>query len=126
MKPCPVKLSLPKFEIFSSFLLNDVLTRLGVELAFTDGAQFDRMFSDPQVQAHISKVIQKARIAVDEWGTEAAAVTVVEMVKNSGFFGDDVVDFNCSHPFAFFIAEKSSGVILFEGALWNPAIGTEF
>ena len=126
MKPCPVKLSLPKFEILSSFLLNDVLTRLGVELAFTDGAQFDRMFSDPQVQAHISKVIQKARIAVDEWGTEAAAVTVVEMVKNAGFFGEDVVDFNCSHPFAFFIAEKSSGVILFEGALWNPAIGTEF
>ena len=100
--------------------------KLGVKRAFGGDAQFDRMFSDPQVQAFISKVIQKARISVAEWGTEAAAVTIVELEKNAGFFGEDVVDFNCNHPFVYLIAEKSSGVILFEGTLWNPNQITEF
>lgn len=126
MKFCPVNLSLPKFEISSSFLLNEALMKLGVKHAFGGDAQFDRMFSDPQVQAFISKVIQKARINVNEWGTEAAAVTIVEMDKNAGFFGEDVVDFNCNHPFVYLIAEKTSGVILFEGTLWNPDKITEF
>lgn len=116
LKPVTVQLSLPKFEASSSYLLNEALAQMGAERAFSGQAQFDRMFNDPQVQAHISKVLQKARISVDEWGTEAAAVTIVEMEKNAGFFGEDVVEFNCNHPFAYFIAERSSGIILFEGA----------
>ena len=119
LKPRTVLLSLPKFETSSSFLLNETLQALGIERAFSLEAQFDRMFDDPRVDAMINKVIQKARIAVAEWGTEAAAVTVVEMVEKSAFPGDDPVQFTCDHPFAWFIAEKTSGVILFEGAYWG-------
>ena len=66
----------------------------------------------------IEKVIQKARISVSEWGTEAAAVTVVEMAgKNSADFGEPKrVYFYADHPFVFLIGESTSGAILFEGA----------
>ena len=116
LKQREVILSLPKFEIASSYSLKDALQSLGVEQAFGMQARFDRMFANPDVDAYISKVIQKARIAVAEWGTEAAAVTVVEMAEKSSMPSEDIVRFTCDHPFAWLIAECSSGVVLFEGA----------
>ena len=112
-----VILSLPKFETSSGYRLNDALKQLGMKRAFTDTAQFDRMFADPRIQACIDIVIQKARISVTEWGTEAAAVTVVGMKANSAAPGEEPpVYFTCDHPFAYLIAEKTSGTILFAGA----------
>jgi serpin B len=92
------------------------LQKLGMTQAFTSAAQFDRMFADPAVQACIDMVIQKARISVTEWGTEAAAVTVVGMMESSAYNPEPPVDFICNHPFAYLIAEKTSGTILFAGA----------
>jgi serpin B len=111
-----VNLSLPRFETSSSYSLNEALQKLGMTQAFTSAAQFDRMFADPAVQACIDMVIQKARISVTEWGTEAAAVTVVGMKESSAYNPEPPVDFICDHPFAYLIAEKTSGTILFAGA----------
>lgn len=116
LKERDVNLALPKFETSSSFQLNDALKKLGLQRAFTGEAQFDRMFQDPDLEAYIDYVIQKARISVAEWGTEAAAVTVVAMAKESAMPIESPVDFICNHPFAYLIAEKSSGTILFAGA----------
>ena len=120
LKDTEIILSLPKFETSSDFDLNETLQALGVKTAFKSGV--DRMFA-PQngqpVEAVISKVIQKARIGVAEWGTEAAAVTVVEIAATSAGPGEDEpkpVVFTCNHSFAWLIAEKTSGAILFEGA----------
>ena len=115
MKTREIILSLPKFETSSSFNLNDALKALGVKEAFTDEAKFDLMFQNPEVQAFIDKVIQKARITVAEWGTEAAAVTVVAMAGNA-LPADPPVYFTCDHPFAYLITEETSGTILFAGA----------
>lgn len=76
------------------------------------------MFDKPGYYFWIEKVIQKARISVAEWGTEAAAVTVVEMVGESAAGpGEEPkrVNFYADHPFAFAIGEATSGTILFEG-----------
>lgn len=117
MKTHDVELALPKFETSSSFRLNDALQKLGMQRAFTGAAQFDRMFADPDLRACIDFVIQKARISVAEWGTEAAAVTVVGMKEASaGPGGEPPVYFICDHPFAYLIAENTSGAILFAGA----------
>lgn len=116
LKNRSVNLSLPRFETSSSYRLNDALQKLGMTQAFTSAAQFDRMFADPTVQACIDMVIQKARISVTEWGTEAAAVTVVGMKESSAYNPEPPVDFICNHPFAYLIAEKTSGTILFAGA----------
>ena len=38
------------------------------------------------------------------------------MAKESAMLIESPVDFICNHPFAYLIAEKSSGTILFAGA----------
>ena len=115
-----ITFKLPKFEIENKIYLKETLDALGVKKAFKGGdAQFDRMFEpNPGWYYWIEKVIQKAKINVTEWGTEAAAVTVVEMdgateagpgqePKRINFFAD--------HPFVYVIGEATSGAILFEG-----------
>ena len=64
----------------------------------------------------IGSVLQKARINVTEWGTEAAAVTAV-MIRMASAGGEQpkVIEFFADHPFVYTIVEKSSGVMLFAG-----------
>lgn len=111
-----VNLSIPKFEVSSSYDLVYMLQALGISKAFDKfGAEFDNMFAIPyDNNVYISSVMHKSRISVTEWGTEAASVTMAEM---SDVFnpGAEEVDFTADHPFVYFIAEKTSGVILFGG-----------
>lgn len=114
-----VHVKLPKFDIENKFNLNDALNAMGVKRAFQRGAaQFDRMFApnDGEYLFRIGQVIQKARISVAEWGTEAAAVTVVQMYAESDSVEEPKrVYFYADHPFVFAIGESTSGTILFEG-----------
>ncbi len=113
-----VRLRLPEFEIENKYdNLVDILKKQGISRAFDDRAQFDKMFKD-RFEIFIGKVIQKARIKITEWGTEAGAVTAVELFEtanDSDGKKEEIVNFYADHPFAFFIEERSSGVILFEG-----------
>ena len=114
-----VHVKLPKFDIENKFNLNDALQALGVSRAFEPAsAQFDRMFApqDGEYWFRIGEVIQKAKISVAEWGTEAAAVTVVQMYAESAPVGEPKkVYFYADHPFVFAIGESTSCTILFEG-----------
>ena len=115
-----VSLKLPKFDIENKFYLSEALQKMGVKKAFISGAaEFNGMFEPkPGYYYWISKVIQKARISVAEWGTEAAAVTVVEMMGESAYMpGDEPkrINFFADHPFVYLIGETTSGTILFEG-----------
>jgi serpin B len=65
----------------------------------------------------IGDAVHKATITVDEEGTEAAAVTGVEMEVMAYPESEMVVD----RPFLFMIVERESGAILFLGQLLNPA-----
>lgn len=110
-----VRLRMPKYQVSGDFLLNGALKSFGMCRAFDEGAaQFDRMFDGVTSGFYISRVLQKAKITVAEWGTEAAAVTVVEMGEKSALPGK-VVHFEADHPFVFIIGEQESGTILFEG-----------
>jgi len=120
-----VYVRLPKFEIENKYDLSDALQALGVERAFQGGqAEFDMMFQPKDGYYYwISKVIQKARIKVSEKGTEAGAVTVVEMAGEAAPGpGEEPkkVYFYADHPFVFIIGEKTSGTILFEGVCTRP------
>ncbi len=108
-----VVLSLPRFETGSTFSLPSTLQALGIRKAFgRNEATFDRMFAGVG-PFWIGNVLQKARIKVTEWGTEAAAVTAVMM---DGIVSvPERVTFIADHPFAYVIAERSSGTLLFEG-----------
>lgn len=119
-----VYVRLPKFEIENKYNLSDALQALGVEKAFQRGqAEFDMMFQPKDGYYYwISKVIQKARIKVSEKGTEAGAVTIVEMPGESEGPDDEPkrIYFTADHPFVFVIGEKTSGTILFEGVCTKP------
>ena len=120
-----VYIRIPKFEIENKYNLNDALQALGVTRPFQSGmAEFDMMFQPKQPKYYywIEKVIQKARIKVSEKGTEAGAVTIVEMDGVAEAPGDEPkkVSFYADHPFVFVIGEKTSGTILFEGVCTRP------
>jgi len=108
-----VDLFLPKFKTTYSKKLNDVLTKMGMGIAFTDAADFSGM-SDSSTR--ISLVKQDTYISTDESGTEAAAVTTVGMEITS--LPQQVV-FKADKPFIYLIQENSTGVILFMGAIKN-------
>ncbi|MBE6233620.1 MAG: serpin family protein [Bacteroidales bacterium] len=118
-----VNVWLPKFSIENKYNLNEALSASGVNKAFEAGqAEFDMMFEPKSDYRYwISKVIQKSRIAVSEWGTEAGSVTIVQM---DGAMSPEPepkrVEFHIDHPFVFVIGEETSGTILFEGVVMQP------
>ena len=114
-----VELTMPKFKIEYKALLNEALSNMGMEIAFTDQADLSRLFVEPY-GLYISRVIHKAVIEVNEEGTEAAAVTGVEISLTSAPPEKPVLVLN--RPFLFFIKEKYSGTVLFAGKLFNPII----
>lgn len=108
-----VHLGIPKFDITSSFELSNALKKMGIERAFTDG-DFSGMTSDTDVI--INQILHKVKLSLDENGVEAAAVTIVEMNGTALPPSEETpVEFIADHPFAFVIAEESSGTILFTG-----------
>jgi serpin B len=114
-----VDLFIPKFKIEYEPKpnLNGTLTRLGMGIAFGN-ADFSGISSIP---LSISQVRQKAVIEVNEQGTEAAAVTVVELAVTSlPPTTPEKVTFRADRPFLFAIQESSTGTILFMGKIGAP------
>ncbi|NMB37530.1 MAG: serpin family protein [Bacteroidales bacterium] len=117
-KDALVRVRLPKFEVENKYILNNTLIALGIRRAFDPGkAQLDKLLHSPGSESfYIDRVIQKARINVAEWGTEAAAVTAVMIgFTSTGPQPEKIVDFYADHPFVYTIVEKTSGVMLFAG-----------
>jgi len=115
MKSNLVELLFPKIETTSDMRLKDILIKLGVQDAFNISADFSRMLENSN--AYISEILQKAKISVNEYGTEAAAVTATLMPTNAGpgFDTPTPIPFIADHPFVYLIAESSSNIILFSG-----------
>lgn len=108
-----VDLKLPKFSSEYSITLNSTLKQLGMTDAFSPAADFTRL-SDRR--AYISRVLQKCKIEVDEKGTEAAAVTVVEMrTTSTAPRPTPTAIFHANRPFIYIITENTTGSIYFIG-----------
>ncbi|HKB39083.1 MAG TPA: serpin family protein [Gemmataceae bacterium] len=112
-----VIVTLPKFKVTKQFTLNDVLGKMGMKRAFTEGADFSGITSDTDLM--ISVVVHKAFVDVNEQGTEAAAATGVGIVATSAAPAPTPV-FRADHPFLFLIRDMQSGSILFMGRLADP------
>ena len=113
-----VELQMPRFSLRWEALLNDPLKALGMRQAFEGGrADFSRMSSTAGDRLYISRVKQKAFVDVHEEGTEAAAVTSVE-IRVTCACGPQVI--RIDRPFVFAIRERLSGTILFLGKIVRP------
>lgn len=107
---------MPKFKLEYEVPLKDALSALGMEIAFDpQDANFDGINPD-RSDLHISQVKHKTFIEVDEKGTEAAAVTSVEIEVTS--LGPSL---RIDRPFVFAIRERVTGTILFIGKVVDPS-----
>jgi serpin B len=118
-----VSLFLPRFKLEYKIKLNDVLSALGMEAAFTDAADFTKMY--PPGGVFISQVLHKSFLEVNEEGTEAAAATVVEMALTSIGGGPKQIIMNINRPFLFIIRDRITNTILFVGKIMNPGSSAE-
>jgi serpin B len=114
-----VFVTMPKFTLRWELELKDVLSALGMGIAFSCGAaDFTPLFPAGGLQTCITRVKHKTFVDVNEEGTEAAAVTSVEIGVTSAPQELRIV---VDRPFLVAIRERLSGTILFLGRVTNPA-----
>jgi serine protease inhibitor len=108
---------LPKFKVTGAFELSKVLSAMGMELPFSTRADFSGMNGATE-PLHISAVVHKTFVDVNEDGTEAAATTAVGVARPAFF--KERRSFRADHPFLFLIRDNQSGSILFLGRVVDP------
>jgi serpin B len=131
-----VELTMPPFKMSFEAELVPVFKQLGMTLAFNDDqADFSGMtgrtasecLSSGQPKSEcslkISEIKHRARIDVMEEGSEAAAATAVvlgpEIARAPGKLPQPE-PFHVDRPFLFFIADRTTGAVLFHGRLVDP------
>lgn len=115
LSPAKIEIGLPKWSMEYSIKLNDVLNQLGMPTAFSNQADLSKI-ALPAGKLKVGFVKQDTFLAVDEKGTEAAAVTTIGIELTSVPTYPTVI---CDRPFFFFIHEKSSNTIQFMGKIVN-------
>lgn len=112
-----VSVGLPRFKFDFELELNEPLKRMGMSEAFdANAADFSAMSKE---RLFISRVKHKTYVDVTETGTEAAAVTSIEMDAGSAMPRDpkSVV---ADRPFFVVVRDDTTGSILFMGAVVQP------
>ncbi len=106
-----IHLSMPKWSARTDLELDDSLTALGMQAAFTN-ADFSGMVQGGGI--HLETVQHSAFIEVDEEGTRAAAATGGAMAGSHG----PTIDVN--KPFLYLITDRGAGTYLFMGRVDDP------
>lgn len=121
-----VRVYFPKFKMtWGTTDLTGALTALGMADPFSpEKADFSGMDGNKHGGSkdwlYISQLLHKAFVAVNEEGTEAAAVSVISAVAGAAR-GHEPPTFRADHPFLFFIREQQTGCILFMGRMADPS-----
>ena len=111
-----IDLSFPRFKYGFKKKLKDILSDMGMAIAFTDAADFSNISDTYDLL--INEVTHQAFIETNEEGTEAAAATVVEIGLTS--IGDQPLVMKLDHPFIYLIREITTNSILFMGIVADP------
>ncbi|XP_008834889.1 leukocyte elastase inhibitor [Nannospalax galili] len=111
-----VNVTLPRFKLEESYILNPNLARLGVQDLF-DSSKADLSGMSGTRDLFISKIVHKSFVEVNEEGTEAAAATAgiatfCMLLPEKNFTAD--------HPFLFFIRHNPTANVLFLGRVCSP------
>jgi serpin B len=118
LRPESVSVALPKFQLNTRFELADQLSKLGMPLAFEQGAADLSGIAGPPGDLYIQAVVHEAYVRVDEAGTEAAGATGVTIVPTA--IMRPQVTFDADRPFVFLVRDRRTGVILFLGLVSRP------
>ena len=116
-----VNLSMPRFKSGSSWQLEEPLKKLGMKQAFSAKKANFKGIDAGEDLLYVSSILQKATVAVDEDGFEAAAASAMMMRAGSAAPPpQDPVAFVADRPFLYLIREPASGAILFIGRVEDP------
>jgi len=113
-------IGVPRFKIEYEVSLNDALSALGMGAAFDPTRADFSGVARTTDRVFISNVKHKTYAEVNEEGTEAAAVTSVEMRATSAMRPRNTFRMIVDRPFFCAIADNKSGTLLFMGAINNP------
>ena len=98
--------------------MNEVLKSLGmIEVFDGDYANLYKI-EKTSPPLHVSDVLQKAVIEVDETGSEAAAATMAIVRQRRSLKKPGV--FRADRPFLFLLRDLQTGLLLFQGRVTNP------
>jgi serpin B len=111
-----VTLSLPRWDFASDLDLKSALEPLGLTVPFHAGADFNGISPG----FYVDQAQHRANITVDEWGTEAAAVTGLSFATAAR--APSKIQLTVDHPFAFAIVHTPTGVPLFMGQVADPSV----
>jgi serpin B len=109
---------LPRFTIKYEASLNTILAKLGMGIAFSNGANFKGINETKPLA--ISEVRHASFLSVDEEGTEAAAATSVGIRALAMRVEPPPFHMVVDHPFFVAIRDESNGQILFTGTIAEP------
>lgn len=113
MDSTQIKLNMPRFKNENRYELKNILQEMGMKKAFEDNmADFSGISEDARV--FISRVVHSTFVEVNEKGTEAAAVTIIEAEATGEPFYQT---FYANRPFLYVIREHTTGLILFMGKM---------
>ncbi|NXT97011.1 A1AT2 antiproteinase, partial [Buphagus erythrorhynchus] len=113
-----IYLDLPRFSVSGSYDVKSLFKKMDVTEVFSDQADLSGVAKNLLLK--VSKAIHKATVDVRENGTEAAAVTVMEIMPLSlPFPPPPHITFN--RPFMMMIIDKTTDGLLFLGKIVNPA-----
>jgi serine protease inhibitor len=115
LQPQAVDLTLPRWDFASDLDLRSALAKLGLTLPFGGDADFGGI--SPGL--HIEQAVHRANITVDEWGTEAAAVTGLSFPTAGKVPAKNRM--TVDRPFAFAVMHTETGVPLFVGQVTDPS-----
>ena len=108
-------IGLPKVSLSSSLRMNDLLSGLGMGVAFGGSADFSGL--SPQACC-IAFVQHAATLRVAEKGTVASAATAVGMYPTAARPPSAEIDFN--RPYLLLVTDTGSGEPLFMARVTNP------
>ena len=112
-------IAVPRFKIEYETGLNDALKALGMGIAFdANRADFSGIVQGSE-RAYISRVKHKTFAEVNEEGTEAAAVTSIEMRTTSARI-QRTFQMVINRPFFCAIRDSKTGTVLFVGSITDP------
>lgn len=110
-----VALTLPKFDLESNIGLSKILQGLAPSIFTAESLQGIMTYDEAPVNLMVGDTFQKARVKVDEQGTEAAAATVIMEPTAAREPDDDMIILKFDRPFAWEIVYDN--IPLFTGVV---------
>jgi len=113
MKMTRIEVHLPKFKIEQKYELKSAFNQKLNLKVFTNEADLSKIVDSTNLK--VTKVLHKVAIQVNERGSEAAAVTAIEISLRSQVMNPLI--FEADHPFLYLIRDNTNGLIHFIGQI---------